>query len=173
MKSDSYKILVVDDEDSIRELLSKVLSSKGYKCDTAADGVEALEKFNAATFDAVIADIAMPRMDGLQLTRELTGMDTDLPVMLMTGFVNEYDYDDAVKAGASDFIKKPLGIEELMARFDRMMHNCETICKIKIFQKDLEEVSRQMINGIENDAMKKIEDLNRQLSELKDRIRKS
>ncbi|MBF0505942.1 MAG: response regulator [Nitrospirae bacterium] len=173
MKSNCYKILVVDDEDSIRELLSNVLSSKGHQCDTAEHGVEALEKFNATPFDAVITDIAMPRMDGLQLTRELTGRDADFPVMLMTGFVNQYEYDDAVKAGASDFIKKPLTIEEFLARFDRMMHNYETICKIKIFQKDLEEVSRQMINGIENDAMKKIEDLNSQLYELKDRIRKS
>ena len=173
MKTNCYKILLVDDEDSIIELLSKVLSSKGHQCDTAADGIEALEKFNTAAFDAVITDIAMPRMDGLKLTRELADRDADLPVMLMTGFVKQYEYEDAVKAGASDFINKPLAIEEFMARFDRMMHNYETIRKIKIFQNDLEEVSRQMINGLENDAMKKIEDLNAQLSELKDRIRKS
>ena len=92
--------------------------------------------------------------------------------MLMTGFVDQYEYDNAVKAGASDFIKKPVGIVELVARFDRMMHNHETICKIKMFQKDLEEAGRQMINGVENDAMNMIENLNRQLSELKDRIRK-
>ncbi len=172
MESNCYKILVVDDEDSIRRILSKVLSSQGHYCDTAGDGAEALEKFNAAPFDAVIADIRMPRVDGIQLTRELTGRYEDLPVMLMTGFVDQYEYDNAVKAGASDFIKKPVGIVELVARFDRMMHNHETICKIKMFQKDLEEAGRQMINGVENDAMNMIENLNRQLSELKDRIRK-
>ncbi len=173
MKSNRYKILVVDDEDSIRRILSNVLSSKGHYCDTAADGAEALEKFNAAPFDAVIADIRMPRVDGVQLTRELTGRHEDLPVMLMTGFIDQYEYDNAVKAGASAFIKKPVGIVELVARFDRMMNNYETICKIKMFQKDLEEVGRQMINGVENDEMNMIENLNRQLSELKDRIRKS
>jgi len=173
MERNSYKILVVDDDDAIRELLGSALSSKGYQCITAADGVEALEEFNATPYDAVIADIGMPRMDGLQLTRELIGRDADLPVMLMTGFVSQYEYDDAVKAGASDFINKPLAIEEFATRFDKMMRNHETIRKIKIFQKDLEEVSRQMISGIEVDAMKKIEELNRQLSELKDSIRKS
>jgi two-component system cell cycle response regulator len=172
MKSNCYKILVVDDESAIRELLSSALSSKGHKCDTAADGAEALEKFNATPFDAVVADIVMPRVDGLQLTRELIGREPDLPVMLVTGFVNQYVYDDAVKAGASDFINKPLAIEEFLMRFDKMMHNYETICQIKICQKELEEVSRQMIDGIEKDAMEKIEDLNRQLSDLKNRISK-
>src|SRR5271157_2314721 len=112
MKSNCYKILVVDDENSIRELLSDVLSSKGHQCNTAADGVEALEKFNAAPFDAVITDIVMPRMDGIRLTMELTVSHKDLPVMLMTGFVNQYEYDDTVRAGAGAFIRKPFAIEE-------------------------------------------------------------
>ncbi|MGD0283193.1 MAG: response regulator [Dissulfurispiraceae bacterium] len=170
MKSNCYKILVVDDNETIRTLLSSVLSSKGHKCDTACDGVEALEKFNATPFDAVIADIVMPRMDGLELTRELIRMDPHLPVMLLTGFIDYYVYDDAVQAGACDFINKPLVIEEFVMRFDKMMHNHETICQIRICQKELAEVSREMIAGIEKDATEKIEELNRQLSDLKGRL---
>jgi putative two-component system response regulator len=173
MKSHSYNVLIVDDDDDIRELLSSALTSKGHKCQMAEDGAEALEKCGGTRFDAVISDIVMPKMDGLLLTTRLASLCPDMPVMLITGFVNKYVYDDAVTAGASEFINKPFSIEEFFARFDKMMNNNETACQIKLREMELEDISRQMINGVERDAMDKIADLQKQLTELKNKMTKS
>ncbi|MBF0559988.1 MAG: response regulator [Nitrospirae bacterium] len=170
MKTRGYYVLVVDDDEVIRELLSSALSSKGHNCDTASDGVQALERCNSNRYDAVISDIVMPEMDGLLMTTHLNSKYPDMPVMLMTGFVNEYVYDDALKAGACDFINKPISMEEFFARFDKMMNNCETLSQLKTQEVELENISRQMINGIENDAMEKIADLEKRLAELKNKI---
>lgn len=167
MKGNRYKILVVDDDETIRELLSAALSSKGHQCHAASDGAEALDKCISTRFDAVISDIVMPEMNGLLLATQLTSRYPDLPVMLMTGFINEYVYDDAVTAGASDFICKPLSIEEFLARFDKMMNHRETASRIRNQESTLEDISRQMISGIEKDAMEKIADLEKKLTELK------
>jgi two-component system chemotaxis response regulator CheY len=71
MPDPTYKVLIVDDDPFIRRLISSILTLKGHQCEEANDGMEALEKFSKTSFDAVITDIRMPRMDGIDLTREL------------------------------------------------------------------------------------------------------
>ncbi|HET6516582.1 MAG TPA: diguanylate cyclase [Thermodesulfovibrionales bacterium] len=117
------KILVVEDEPEIRNLLSIFCSSKGYSCETASDGNEALEKAAKTAFDAVITDISMPNMDGLILTRELLRRYPGISVMVMTGFARQYTEEDALQAGAADFIEKPFSLDEFSARFQRMMRD--------------------------------------------------
>ena len=119
----SYKILIVDDKESIRKLVGNMLSQKGHQCVTANNGIEALDKIRENRFDAVITDIAMPEMDGLALTKELLKHDQSLPIMIMTGYTDNYSAETAIASGAREFISKPFSIPEFIIRFDKMMRD--------------------------------------------------
>jgi len=127
----SYKILIVDDEEMLRNYLVSLFSKQGHNCETANDGIEALEKIKKNSFDAVVTDIVMPHMDGITLTKELVKLYPDLPIMIMTGHVHEHSAKSAIDVGAREFIKKPFSIDEFIIRFDKMMHDHETLRKIK------------------------------------------
>jgi len=123
MESTHYKILVVDDEEQMRKLIVSLLSPKGHQCVTANDGREALDKFMETKFDALITDIVMPEMDGITLTKELSKHYQNLPVMVMTGYTEEYSAETAIASGAREFINKPFSISEFLIRFDKMMRD--------------------------------------------------
>ena len=107
------KILIVDDEEEIRAELAGYLRDKGYEVEEAADGLEALEKFEASPADAVIGDMKMPRCPGDELTRRLRAVDPDLPVIILTGHYTNADVESARKAGATAVLKKPARLSEL------------------------------------------------------------
>jgi diguanylate cyclase (GGDEF)-like protein len=123
MKSSLYKVLVVDDEEPIRKLVVTLLSQKGHQCIAVSNGFEALDKIKKNKFDAAVVDIVMPEMDGLALTRELSKNYQTLPVMIMTGYVDEYSAETAIALGAREFITKPFSIAEFIIRFHKMMHD--------------------------------------------------
>ena len=125
LKSNSYKIIVVDDEEATRKLIVDLLSQKGHQCLTANNGLEALDKIMGTKFDAVITDIVMPEMDGIALTKELSKHDQSLPVMVITGYTEEYSAEMAIASGAREFIKKPFSVSEFLIRFDKMMRDHE------------------------------------------------
>lgn len=105
-----YKVLIVDDDLSIQRLISSILTLKGHQCEGANDGMEALEKFSKTPFDAVITDIRMPRMDGIELTRELLKLQPALPIIVMTGYHDISIDEKAILTRASDFINKPFSL---------------------------------------------------------------
>ena len=114
-------VLVVDDNESMRETIASILSEKGHQCESAENGLEALQKCKGNKFDAVVTDLDMPGMDGMTLTRELTRCFLDLPVMLMTA-----DDDDSLEAsvrnaGAREFLRKPFDVSEFLTKFHRML----------------------------------------------------
>jgi len=123
MESTPYKILVVDDEEQTRKLFVDLLSQKGHQCVTANNGREALDKIMENKFDALITDIVMPEMDGITLTKELSKHYHNLPVMVITGYTEEYSAETAIASGAREFIKKPFSISEFLIRFDKMMRD--------------------------------------------------
>jgi two-component system cell cycle response regulator len=123
MDSTYYKVLVVDDEELMRNLIVTMLSEKGHRCVTASNGLEALDKIKEAKFDALITDIVMPEMDGIALTKELSNHYQNLPVMVITGHTEEYSAETAIASGAREFIKKPFSVSEFLIRFDKMMRD--------------------------------------------------
>jgi len=125
MKKYRYNVLIVDDDPVIRDMLTTLLSSKGYKCDVAFDGKQALAKMNSKEYSAVITDIVMPNMDGISLTKEIIRKHPLMPVMVMTGYIGEHSPDEVIKAGASDFINKPFAAEEFIVRFQKMKRDQE------------------------------------------------
>ncbi len=115
------KILVVDDSDSMREVLTTLLSLEGHQCESAANGREAMEKVIQGHFDVVITDVNMPEMDGITLTKNLTRYFTNLPVMVMTGQFDGGSRESALTAGARDVLGKPFAISELKVRLHKML----------------------------------------------------
>jgi len=127
----TYKVLVVDDEESIRRLIVALLSRQGHETITACNGVQALNEIFHTKCDAVIADIVMPEMDGITLTKKLLGLYPDLPVMVITGYTEDYSLESAIRAGARDFIKKPFSGGEFIVRFNKMMGDHEMILQMQ------------------------------------------
>ena len=119
----SYKILIVDDKEQVRNFLASLFSKYGHSCETAKDGIEALEKLKKNSFDSAVIDIVMPLMDGITLTKELLKLYPKFPVMIMTGQADEHSASSAMAAGAREFIKKPFSIDEIILRFDKMMRD--------------------------------------------------
>ena len=119
----SYKILVADDDEQVRNFIASLFSSYGHSCETAKDGREALEITKKNSFDSAVIDTVMPVMDGITLTRELINLYPNLPIMVVTEYADEHSARSAIAAGAREFISKPFSIDEFILRFAKMMRD--------------------------------------------------
>jgi two-component system, OmpR family, KDP operon response regulator KdpE len=111
----SARILIVDDEPQIRRVLLTTLTSHGYTVVEARSGEEALERIRAERADLVLLDVNLPKMSGLETCREIR-RSMDVPIIMLTVRNSERDKVQALDAGADDYVVKPFGAEELMAR---------------------------------------------------------
>jgi DNA-binding response OmpR family regulator len=170
VKSSHYRILIVDDEQSIRNLLIQFLSASGYECATASNGTEALDRLGQNKFDAVITDVVMPVMDGITLTREISQKYLNIPVMVMTGLSDEYSAQKTISEGAREFIKKPFSIAEFLLRLNKMMRDHEILCEVNAKKEEIEEISNRMISGLQIESREKIENLRREIEDLKKKL---
>ena len=109
------RVLVVDDEASIRDLLAKTLALAEYDVDVAPDGRSALERMRMYPYDLLIADLKMPGMDGLTLIREAKRYKADLPVIIITGFSTESSAIEAVNLGVAGYLTKPFRVPQVLA----------------------------------------------------------
>lgn len=117
------KILVVDDDSSIREILSLQLTRLGYEVTTAGDGREAIEAFKAATPDAILMDLMMPRLDGLASCQQIRVIEKKsgakrTPVLFLTARDSTHDKTSAALSGGDEFVTKPISIQELSERLE-------------------------------------------------------
>jgi excisionase family DNA binding protein len=109
------RILVVDDEPSIRELLSKTLALAEYDVDLAPDGRTAVERMKIIPYDLLITDLRMPVMDGLAVIREARRLKPDIPVIIVTGYSTEASAIEAVNLGVSGYLTKPFRVPRVLA----------------------------------------------------------
>jgi excisionase family DNA binding protein len=119
--ADRPRVLVVDDEASIRELLSKTLALAEYDVDTAPDGRAAIERLRLGHYDLLIADLKMPGLDGLSLIREAKRLKSDLPVIIITGFSTESSAIEAVNLGVAGYLTKPFRVPQVLAAAARAL----------------------------------------------------
>lgn len=117
----SNRILVVDDEQQVCDILAEVLTYMGHEVQTAKDGEEALGVIKDNVFSVVITDIDMPRMDGMELIKYLVENRSSVDIIAITGHTMKYKYIDVVAAGAADFITKPFSFDELEAKLNRLL----------------------------------------------------
>ncbi len=115
------RILVVDDDRAVRDSLRRSLEFNGYEVALANDGVEALARINGIAPDALIVDVMMPRLDGIETTRALRAAGNALPILVLTARDSVGDRVDGLDAGADDYLAKPFALEELLARVRAML----------------------------------------------------
>ncbi len=117
----AVNILVVDDDRAVRDSLRRSLMFNGYAVETAHDGQDALEKIEAARPDAVVLDVMMPRVDGLEVCRRLRSTGDDLPVLMLTARDSVSERVAGLDVGADDYLPKPFALEELLARLRALL----------------------------------------------------
>jgi putative two-component system response regulator len=115
-----HRVLVVDDEAMMRDMLNTALKKSGYICSLAENGKRALEELDIASFDVVVTDIDMPVMNGIELAKIIKSKFT-ADVIIMTGQISRYQYDEIISLGASDFVEKPFSLREMILRVDRVL----------------------------------------------------
>jgi two-component system response regulator MprA len=115
------KILVVDDEPAVRESLRRALQLEGYDVELAPDGQAALERLDEDGVDALLLDVSMPRLDGLETCRRLRSAGSSLPVLMLTARDEVADRVAGLDAGADDYVVKPFALEELLARLRALL----------------------------------------------------
>ena len=117
------KILVLDDDAAVRESLRRALQLEGYEVELAADGAEALDrlKLDGAAPDALVLDVSMPRLDGLEVCRRLRRGGSAVPVLMLTARDEVADRVAGLDAGADDYVVKPFALEELLARLRALL----------------------------------------------------
>ncbi len=120
------RILAVDDEKFVRDLLRKVLSKQGYELDIACDGIEAQEKMEKGRYDLVVTDVVMPRLEGFELLRWVKLHYPGVKVIVLTGFARRHSISDFLLYGADDYLAKPFLVPELLAAVDRAIGPAES-----------------------------------------------
>ena len=119
-----YKILVVDDEEMIRKIISKYAAFEGHEVTEAKDGLEAIELCRNNDFDILIIDIMMPELDGFSACREIRKT-SDIPIIMLSARGEEYDKINGFELGVDDYVVKPFSAKELMLRVDAIMKRTE------------------------------------------------
>ena len=114
------QILIVDDDLAVRNTMNEYIIAAGYQSDAVSCAEEALEILQNKSFHVVITDIILPVMGGLELTKTIK-KDQDCDVIVMTGYSDDYSYEEAINIGASDFVIKPVRLEELLLRLKRVL----------------------------------------------------
>ena len=117
----NYKILVVEDDNQIQELIVEFLSSQDYIVDTANDGVEGYEKFKAGEYDLVILDVMMPRLDGHSLCKMIKSIDKEVSVIFLTALGDEESEIKGFDLKADDYISKPFSFNILIKRVEAVL----------------------------------------------------
>jgi DNA-binding NtrC family response regulator len=119
--SDKRKVLVVDDEDALRTVLSGELTSEGYDVGTAADGDDAISTLQKQAFDLILLDIKMPRMNGFEVLKFVKEKHPETKVVMLTGFADLKNAIESKKLGAEDFVSKPYDLVDLLTTIERVL----------------------------------------------------
>ncbi len=131
------KILLIDDEKSIRRTLREILEYEKYQVDEAADGIEGIASMEKEKYDIVLCDIKMPKMDGIEVLEKLMQTSSDTPVVMISGHGNIETAVEAVKKGAFDFIAKPLDLNRLLVTIRNAMDKSTLVTETKVLKKKI------------------------------------
>jgi DNA-binding NtrC family response regulator len=128
-------ILIIDDERSIRKTLTEILTYEGYKVDEAGDGEDGLKKFRDKGYDAVLCDIKMPKVDGLEFLEKAAEINPDVPVIMISGHGTIETAVEAVKKGAYDYIAKPPDLNRLLITLRNAIERTSLVADVKVLRR--------------------------------------
>ncbi len=137
-------ILIIDDEKAIRKTLSEILSYEGYKLDEASDGEEGLKKFKEKTFDVVLCDIKMPKLDGIEFLDRAREINPDVPVIMISGHGTIETAVEAVKKGAYDYIAKPPDLNRLLITIRNATDKTSLVTEAKVLKRKVARVEEMI-----------------------------
>ena len=129
------KILIIDDERSIRNSLKEILSDEGYDVDVAGNGIEGISMVEKEKYSVIFCDIKMPEMDGIEVLDKLIGMGTDAAVVMISGHGDIYTAVECIKKGAFDFIQKPLDLNRILITIKNATDKVSLVKETKILKK--------------------------------------
>jgi DNA-binding NtrC family response regulator len=129
------KLLIIDDEKSIRKTLREILEYEKFQVDEAPDGTEGLALISKNKYDVILCDIKMPKMDGIEVLERIIAMSVDAPVVMISGHGNIETAVEAVKKGAFDFIAKPLDLNRLLVTIRNAMDKSTLVTETKVLKK--------------------------------------
>ena len=168
-------VLVVDDQEPAREMLREfVESGLGYACQTAANGIQALDLVERQDFALILSDVRMPEMDGVELLKRIKKIRPDQCVVIVTAFGDTYSFVDMVEAGASDFILKPFDLAELKAKIVRVLRErallTEQRALVQALRAKVEELlyQREELQSLKNQLGQRTEEVVRLRKESED-----
>jgi two-component system, NtrC family, nitrogen regulation response regulator NtrX len=150
------RILVIDDERSIRNTLKEILEYEKFEVDVAEDGFEGLEKIETSHFDVVLCDIKMPKMDGIEVLSKIQEKDPDATVVMISGHGSIDTAVEAIKKGAFDFISKPLDLNRLLITIRNATDKTKLVTETKVLKRKVSK-SYEMIG--ESDAIHRIKEM--------------
>jgi len=158
ISSPKVRVLVVDDEEGARSGLEKLLRLEGYEVETAADGVAALERAADQLPDVVVTDLKMPRMDGLELMKQLRSLYIGLPVIVVTAFGDVGSAVAAMRLGAEHYLVKPVDFDELQVAVDRAIEHRDVRAEADLLRRQLRERDSRGLEGLvgASSAMQKV-----------------
>jgi two-component system nitrogen regulation response regulator NtrX len=148
-------ILIIDDEKAIRNVLKEILTSEGFVVDEATDGEEGLKKFTSGSYDVVLCDIKMPKLDGIEFLQKVIDTQTEIPVIMISGHGNIETAVDAVKRGAFDYIAKPPDLNRLLITIRNALDKTILVKETKVLKRRVSKT--QEIIG-ENEGIKKVKE---------------
>ena len=148
-------ILIIDDEKAIRNVLKEILINEGYTIDEAIDGEEGLKKFTSGSYDLVLCDIKMPKLDGLEFLQKVIDTLSETPVIMISGHGNIETAVDAVKKGAFDYIAKPPDLNRLLITIRNALDKTTLVKEAKVLKRKVLKV--QEIIG-ESEGIQKVKD---------------
>jgi putative two-component system response regulator len=131
-------ILIVDDENSIREVLAEGLMGAGYPCSTASDADDAMRKLQSVRFNLVLSDIRMPGGTGLELLEQIKDHDPDIDVIMVSGVVDTGTAIESIRQGARDYVTKPFNLTDVLFTVDRVVEQRRLVEENRLYQQDLE-----------------------------------
>ena len=134
------RILVIDDEENMRHMLSAILTRAGYDAEAAADGEQGLAMLQSDAFDCVLCDIRMPKMDGMTFLKAATAMDAGLTIIMMSAYGTIDRAIEAMKLGAVDFLEKPADMNQLTKKIKKAHAH-----KMMVVEKQIEEKMKKIM----------------------------
>ncbi|MGZ5133541.1 MAG: sigma-54-dependent transcriptional regulator [Flavitalea sp.] len=137
-------ILIIDDEKAIRKTLSEILSYEGYKIEEASDGEEGLKKFKEKSYDVVLCDIKMPKLDGLEFLDKARESNPDVPVIMISGHGTIETAVEAVKKGAYDYISKPPDLNRLLITIRNAKDKTNLVAETKVLKRKVSKVEEMI-----------------------------
>jgi two-component system, NtrC family, nitrogen regulation response regulator NtrX len=137
-------ILIIDDEKAIRKTLTEILSFEGYKIEEASDGEEGLKTFKEKTYDVVLCDIKMPKLDGIEFLQKAGEINPDVPIIMISGHGNIETAVEAVKKGAYDYISKPPDLNRLLITIRNAMDKSSLVTETRVLKRKVSRVQEMI-----------------------------